>query len=252
MKHRKLAAHIHSDFSDDCDWPLDRIVRRLRWMGYDGAMVCEHDRTMTESKWRAIIRTCAKFTRSGFLIVPGIEYQDPSHTIHMPVYGEAPFVGPSPDIPQLLAHAREHDAVSVFAHPTRRSAHDHFDQAWFADLVAIEVWNRKYDGIRPNSWALEAAARHGVARFTALDFHGPRQLFPLSLQVPDRTGMSAADCVAAILAGKSIAGAIGSTPDRLDTGGGARLLDRLEQARTMLAPRIRRVEQVFGRGTGGG
>ncbi|QDP94593.1 hypothetical protein FOE78_00495 [Microlunatus elymi] len=245
MKYRRLAAHIHSDFSDDCDWPLIKIVRRLRWMGYDGAMVCEHDRTMTDEKWQLIVRTCEQISATGFLIVPGIEYQDPSHTIHLPVYGEIPFLGSSPAVPELLSHARSHGAVSVFAHPARRSAHDHFDPAWFADLTAIEVWNRKYDGVRPNTWALRTAAENNLMQFTALDFHGPRQLFPLSVRVRASAGDTAGGVVAAIFSGASMPGAIGTSPDRLADGLAGRALAGMEARRAALAPVIRRWESLL-------
>lgn len=246
-RYRKLAPHIHSDFSDDSPWRLDKIIRRLRWMGYDGAMLCEHDRTMTDAKWRAVVRVADKITRSGFVVVPGIEYQDPTHTIHLPIYGEAPFLGRSPEIPDLLSHARRHGAVSVFAHPARRAAQDHFDPSWFPELVGIEVWNRKYDGIRPNPWAISTATQHYLTPFTALDFHGPRQFFPLSLQLPSNVSTSASDCVAAILSGRSEVRALRSTPERLSTGRFGRALDQLERVRVGLAPSVRGIEAAVRR-----
>jgi hypothetical protein len=241
---------VHTSFSDDCAWPLAKVIAPLRALGFHGALVCEHDRTMTDTKWREVVATCARLSGPGFLLVPGIEYQDPTHTVHVPVFGDVPFLGRSPDIDALLTHAERHRAVSVFAHPARRHAYRDFDPAWADRLTAIEIWNRKYDGLAPNSWATAVAAEHRLQRFVSLDFHGPRQLFPLAVSVDLPAGpapVRAEEVIAAILAGRSRPRALWSDPDRWATGAGGAVAARTERLRRSLAPRVRRLEEVLGR-----
>ncbi|MFD0630409.1 PHP domain-containing protein [Catenulispora yoronensis] len=115
--------------------------------------------------------------------MPGLEYNDADNVVHIPVWGEVPFLSQTPDIPDVLAHAREADGIAVFAHPWRRNAWRRFDAAWAKDLTAVEIWNRKYDGWSPNREAVAYAKRLGLPPFVALDFHGPRQFFPLAMEL---------------------------------------------------------------------
>lgn len=246
----RLAPHIHTDGSDDSSWSLSRLVATLRRAGFDGALVCDHDRTMDDDAWLRLQSECHRVgDASGFLLVPGIEYQDAEHVVHLPVFGAAPFYGRSPDIGEVIARARSDGAAPVLAHPARRDAWRRVDPSWARDLAAIEVWNRKYDGLRPHTWALAWAREHRVAMTVALDWHGPRQLFPLALRVPDPTAQNNEErthhVVRILNAGGGSATAFGVDVRRYDggiVGAGSR---RAEQARRWAAPKIRRVEQVL-------
>ncbi len=238
----RLAAHIHSSFSDDCDWPLERIVRLLQCAGYHGALVCEHDRGMTNEHWRRIRLECDRLTQAGFLTIPGIEYQDPSHTVHVPVYGDIPFLGSSPHVADVLRRAADHGGVSVIAHPARRDAFRTIREEWLDAATGIEIWNRKYDGIRPNAWAMNQTYKHELVRFVSLDFHGPRQFFPLALTVPADGAASSVEILAMIRSGASRPSALGIDPELLMHGAGGTIFSSLEIARRRLAAVVRSAE----------
>lgn len=247
MKRLRLAAHIHTHRSDDSDWALDRLVTILRRAGFDGALVCDHDRTMDDHGWASLQRDCDRVGRAReFLLIPGIEYQDADHVVHLPVFGHGPFYGRSPDIGGVLARVRSDGGAAVFAHPGRRDAWRRFDPEWAAGLAGIEVWNRKYDGIRPSSWAMAAARTHGIPPFTALDWHGPRQLFPLAVEVPaprsGRRGRRSDEVIASLLGGSAEATAFGLRVDRFDRGPLGRVAAGLETTRRRIAPLVRRFE----------
>jgi len=243
-----LASHIHTAHSDDSEWGLERLVTVLGRAGFDGALVCDHDRTMDESGWAALQRECDRISEArGFLLVPGIEYQDPDHVVHLPVYGRAPFYGRSPVIGDVLARVRGDGGAAVFAHPGRRDAWRRFDPAWSTGLSGVEVWNRKYDGIRPGAWASEASRRYDIPAMAALDWHGPRQLYPLGVRVPAPAAtLSAAaradHVVDAVMAGRMRATAFGADIGHFSTGPLARAADGLEAVRRRVAPLIRRFE----------
>jgi hypothetical protein len=248
----KLAPHVHTRHSDDSDWRLERLAVVLSRAGFDGALVCDHDRTMDAATWGRIQAECDEVgDRTGFLLVPGIEYQDPDHVVHVPVFGRAPFYGRSPGTADLLPRAHADGAASVFAHPRRRDAFLRFDPDWAPHLVGIEAWNRKYDGIRPNDWALEQAATVGVGAMVALDWHGPRQLYPLALRVLDPGGGSNLErgmaVVAALRAGRTTATAFGLPLDRFRRGVLGGLSRSAETARRAAAPAVRNVENLLRR-----
>lgn len=247
MRELRLAPHIHSSFSDDSDWELPRLIRVLRRAGFDGALVCDHDRTMDAGTWARIQHECDQLgDDTGFLLVPGIEYQDPDHIVHLPVFGRAPFYGRSPIIDDVVRRAREDGAAAIFAHPQRREAWRRFDPAWAPYLTGIEAWNRKYDGVRPNTWALAQAEQLGLPATVALDWHGTRQLYPLALRVPspprgDNRQRSGA-VVSSMLAGRMRATAFGIDVARFDQGPLGRSTRGFESLRTWAAPKVRQIE----------
>ena len=69
----------------------------------------------------------------------------------------------------------------MIAHPWRRDAWKRYDPSWAQHLTALEVWNRKYDGLSPSRPALELARRDNLREFVSLDFHTSKQFFPLAM-----------------------------------------------------------------------
>lgn len=248
MKTFRFASHIHTDWSDDSTWALGRIVRVLRFGGYDGALICDHDREMTDDLWFTVKRECRRITEeTGFVVVPGIEYQDPDHTVHVPVFGDGPFYGRSPRIGELLAAAKGDGAAALFAHPARRDAWARFDESWVPQLAGIEVWSRKYDGLRPNAWALAASRQYGLGAFVSLDFHGPRQLYPLAMLALLRTNAGQSDAFDALREGRLTPSVMGLHPERYDSGILGTATVAIETTRGWAAPRVRRLENTMAR-----
>jgi hypothetical protein len=243
MKTVRFASHVHTEWSDDSPWSILRIVRALKLAGFGGALVCDHDRGMTDGLWSSIKRECRRITHhTGFVVIPGVEYQDPDHVVHMPVFGDGPFYGRSPRIAELLSAARSDGAATVFAHPSRRDAWSVFEEAWVPDLAGIEVWSRKYDGLRPNEWALAASAHYGLASFVSLDFHGPRQLYPLAMLATFSRTPSQDDALAALRGGGLRPSALGIGPERFGAGILGSTSVAAEKARGWMAPQVRRLE----------
>lgn len=250
MKVLKLAPHIHTCASDDSDWSLERLVTVLSRVGFNGALVCDHDRTMDEQRRQHLVADCDRVgDDSGFLLVPGVEYQDEDHIVHLPVFGRAPFYRRSPDIGEVITHARENGAAAFFAHPSRRDAWRRFDPAWAGGLAGIEVWNRKYDGVAPNRWALATARECGLLASVALDWHGPRQMYPLALRVADPGAGGNATrgerVIAAILARRARATVFGLPASLFATEPFASVSRAIESGRQRIAPQIRQAEAAL-------
>lgn len=245
----KLAVHIHTEVSDDSTWSLHRLAKVLRRFGFHGMLVCDHDRTMDDVKWHSLRVACDEFgDNTGFLTIPGVEYQDRDHVVHVPVFGRLPFHGRSPDILSLIRSAREHGCVSVFAHPARRDAWQRFSPEWVEWLTGVEVWNRKYDGVSPNRWALEATDRHGLMPMVGLDWHGPRQLFGLAMEVSRPTMGTNAEMgdavLASVLTGEARSTVFSLDVRRFSSGPLAVATRHIEAVRSWAAPRVRKFEAV--------
>lgn len=235
----RAAAHLHSEWSDDAAWPLEKMVEAFAKRRCDVLLMCEHSRGFTDAKWSRYVEACARASTPDVLVVPGIEYNDSDNVVHVPVWGDVPFLGETPDIAEVLARAEAENGIAVFAHPWRREAWRRFDPAWAKRLTAVEIWNRKYDGWAPNREALAYAERLGLPPFVALDFHGARQFFPLAMELtlteaPTRSGVEEA-----LRTGHFEALAFSRSALRLASGVGGVALAAAESARAVAARAVR-------------
>jgi hypothetical protein len=246
----RVAAHVHSEWSDDGSWPLSRIAETFGRKGYSVVLMSEHSRGFTSAKWLEYMEACEQAGNGQVTLVPGIEYGDEDDVVHIPVWGRVPFFGEAPQTGALLAEVSQAGGTAVWAHPWRRAAWKRFDPRWSEHLGAIEVWNRKYDGIAPNRKSLDLSRREGAPAFVSLDFHTRRQLFPLSLalRLACSSGEQAADPSSAITidrvydalqSGSFSPRAFGLELERLTAGPPAAVLAVLESSRRAVARLVR-------------
>src|SRR5271165_4581300 len=162
----RAAFHAHSDWSYDGRLALEEVSALFARHRYDAVFMCEHDRGFSGERLQAYVAHCESASHSGALLVPGIEYADEHDRVHIPVWGDVPFLGEGVPTAQLLHAVAEHDGVSVFAHPRRRDAWQTVDPDWLGLCTGIEVWTRKWDGWAPNQRACEWAADAGLVGVT--------------------------------------------------------------------------------------
>lgn len=240
----RIAAHVHSDWSYDGKWSLASIARAFRRQRYDAVLMTEHDRGFDQGRWEEYQRRCAAVSDEGLLVIPGIEYEDPENVVHIAVWGEAiPFLGSALPTFEVLQAAHPHQAVTVFAHPWRRDAHLRYRSVWKPLLTAVEIWNRKYDGVAPRSDAVALAAREGLAPFVSLDFHTARQFFPLSTSVQVDGPPSPHAVIAALRNGNYEPQLLGLPATRFTNGPGGAAAHGLENLRLALRGPVRKLER---------
>ncbi len=199
----RVAAHVHSSWSNDAEWSLDDIAQGFRRRRYDVVLMSEHDQGFDQRRWVDYREACADASTDDILLIPGIEYEDDDNVVHTPVWGaDVPFLGSGRTTLQLLRAARSEGAIGVFAHPWRRNAIDRFRPDWAPLLSAVEIWNRKYDGFAPRRQAYELAETERLSPFVTLDFHTSRQFFPLAMSVTIEARPSSAAVIEAIRAGR--------------------------------------------------
>lgn len=245
----RAAAHVHSEWSDDGSWSLERIAHTFGRLGHDIVLMSEHSRGFTAAKWAEYVDACKQASSDSVLLVPGMEYNDDADVVHIPVWGDVPFFGPAPPIGHLLQDVSQAGGAAVWAHPWRRDAWRVFEPSWAEHLTAVEVWNRKYDGIAPSRKALELAERQGARPVVALDFHTRRQLFPLTLRLdagaaaegPGKSNRAptVGTVYEAIACGRFAPRAAGIPLDRLTHGPAAAILQGLERTRRGVARFLR-------------
>jgi predicted metal-dependent phosphoesterase TrpH len=240
MKRVRAAAHIHSEWSDDAAWPLEKLVESFRRRKVDVLLMCEHSRGFSDARWSRYVEACARASTQDVLVVPGLEYNDADNVVHVPVWGEVPFLGETPEIGEVLSRAEAEQGIAVFAHPWRRDAWRRFDPQWAKHLTAVEVWNRKYDGWTPNRRALAYREELGLPGFVSLDFHSARQFFPLAMELTLDGGTTTRETVeSALRDGRFEALAFSRSALRLAAGATGRALAAAELLRGVAARALR-------------
>ncbi len=243
----RVAAHVHSSWSYDADWSLPDIARAFRRRRYDVVLMSEHDRGFDQQRWADYQQACKAASTGDILLVPGVEYEDADNVVHTPVWGEnVPFLGAARPTLELLQSAHAAGAVAVLAHPWRRNAISRYQPEWAPLLSAVEIWNRKYDGIAPHRQAAALAETEGFAPFAALDFHTSRQFFPLAMSVSLDRGPSAASLVEAIRLGQCRPEFLGISALRFTGGLEGATLHCLEAVRRGLRGPLRRIQRAAG------
>jgi len=236
----RLAAHIHSEWSYDGRWSLDEIGRGFERRGYDAVLLCEHDRGFDADRWQAYRDACANASTAEMLLVPGIEYSDPTNTVHVPVWGKIPFLGEGLETADLLRRVKRSGGVSVLAHPARRNALERLDDESLSYLTGVELWNRKYDGYAPSQVAISLLRRRPtLLPVVGLDFHTARQFHPLAMIIAGPNERSESGICAALRDGAAHATAFGLPAVKLASGLALPAMCGLERARRSVAAQIR-------------
>lgn len=176
----RTACHVHSDWSYDGKWSLSELAAAFSKRGYRVVMITEHDRGFDESRRLMHREACRLASTEEILLVPGIEYSDASNVLHFLVWDNVSFIGSGLSADEILTAARHAGGIVVFAHPDRRDAWKLFNPEWAKQLLGIELWNRKTDGVAPSRNAPLLLKMTQAVPFAGLDFHDHRQFFPLA------------------------------------------------------------------------
>ena len=228
----RVAAHVHSSWSYDGEWNLQQIAAAFRRRRYDVVLMSEHDRSFDQRRWEDYKQACEAASNCDITLIPGIEYEDSDNVVHTPVWGgQVPFLGAGRSTFELLCDARDEGAVAVLAHPWRKSAISRYQPEWAPLLSAVEIWNRKYDGISPNREVANLAARDKIEPFVSLDFHTRRQFFPLAISVMLDDPPTSASLAEAIRKGRFQPEFLGFSALRFTDGIEGRALGALEATR---------------------
>jgi hypothetical protein len=217
-----VAVHVHSRWSYDADWPLERLARLFSRMGARAVMMSEHDTGFDGARFEDYVAECRAASTEACAIVPGIEYSSPDNDIHVLTWGLDRFLGEGRPTLDTLRDVAAAGGAAVFAHPKRRDVWRRFSPDWAPYLSAIEVWNRKSDGVAPGAEALAIQAQTGLPAVVGVDFHRRAQIWPLLNRMDVAAGAPLeAGLVDALRAGRLTPLAFGGRVMRRDGGGAA-------------------------------
>jgi hypothetical protein len=242
MTRLRIASHVHSQWSYDGRWTLEQISEAFGRRRYDAVLLAEHDRGFDARRWAQLRAACAAVNAdgAGAHLVPGIEYSDPTNTVHIPVWGDIPFLGEGLDTADLLAAAGTAGGIAVLAHPGRRDAGRRLDPALLRQFTGIEIWNRKYDGYAPSRAAATLVrATPGAIPMASLDFHTPRQFHPLAMLVDLPGEATERDICAALAARRARPAAFRLPATSLTRPPAWQTLRAIELARKRVAKRLK-------------
>ena len=237
----RVAAHVHSEWSYDAKWPLARLAEAFSRRGCRALLMTEHQNGFSEARWREYRAACRSASNDRILLVPGIEYSDPSNTIHILVWGDLRFWAEEVVVARLLGYVAQNGGAAVFAHPSRRAAWRLFQDEWEKSLVGIELWNRKTDGWAPSPEAGRLLSRVGAMPFAGLDFHDFRQFFPLTSTLELELPVSEASVISCLRQKRFRSYFLGMPAEPLHGGFRGWTLSLAERARRLARPLARAV-----------
>jgi predicted metal-dependent phosphoesterase TrpH len=212
-KKLRVVLHAHSVWSYDGRWELNDIARLFGRIGVDAVMMTEHDTGFAPERFAEYCAACANASTASCRLVPGIEYSDPTNSVHILTWGLPRFLGAGRAVEATLEDVRAAGGVAVFAHPARRDAWRLLSEDLVPLLHGIEIWNRKNDGLAPGHEAVRLQAETGLPPTVGVDFHRWRNLYPIDhLFVPPPEGVGSNPeqaVVAALRAGTLVPRAFG-------------------------------------------
>lgn len=238
----RAVCHVHSNWSFDGKWPLEKLAAFFSRRRCQVILITEHDQGFDECRFRKLREACLGASTESIILVPGIEYSDPSNRIHLLVWGDIPFLGSGNEADRILDAVQERAGVVVFAHPSRKKAWELFKPEWKDKILGIECWNRKTDGWAPSRNAGPLVGMTRAVPFVGLDFHDARQIFPLTTALQIDGPVSEQTVLAALRARRCYARAFGFPLKCFVENSGERLLRGAEFLRRRAALLLRRME----------
>lgn len=164
--------HVHSNYSYDGQHTLSEIAEWGEKRGYSFICMSEHSETFDEKKMLDYIEECEKVSRSGLLIIPGIEFSC-NNGLHILGLGIKEFIHSSEAL-EIVQFIKEQNGLIIIAHPCRYNYQIPLNL--IEHIHGIEIWNAAYDGrFIPNPDSIDLfkkiERRYSFFAYGGLDLH---------------------------------------------------------------------------------
>lgn len=169
--------HIHSNYSSDAEWSLQKCKTAFQKEGYHFLGLTEHAEDLDDASLAVWIEACQFLSDDDFLLIPGLEFSL-GPEIHILGFGLRKKVRWK-SIGELIGRIRDAGGVAVWAHPLPEAANLIYPHV--GALNGMEVWNGRYHGEKSPSLRLLLALErlreanpmfHG---YGGIDFHEGEQ-----------------------------------------------------------------------------
>ncbi len=187
------ALHIHSSYSHDAEWPLERCKEVFKREGYHFLAMTEHAEGLDPERAAVWLEECDRLSDPACLILPGFEFSV-GRQIHLLGFGVRKLLR-GRSMEALIDQIHEAGGVAVWAHPVPASLNLIYPAAEALD--GMEIWNSRYHkgGGLPLRLlrALEKLreTRPAFHGFAGIDFHKGDQDRRLSVAVESPRSASA-------------------------------------------------------------
>ena len=189
----KADFHIHSEYSMDCNMPLEKIVSRCQEIGINCVAICDHGTAEGGLRMREI---------APFPVIVAEEILTPHGEIMGMFLEETIPNGLS--VEQTISRIRAQGGLVCIPHPFdifRQSALRSNTIEEIAEQIdVVEVFNSRAILARSSAKALAFASKYGIAQSAGSDAHTPCEIGNAYVEMPEFNGKE--DFLKALAKGK--------------------------------------------------
>jgi len=179
----KADLHIHTEYSLDCETPLEEVIRRCQERGINCIAISDHGTIEGALEMQGI---------APFPVIIAEEILTPSGEIMGMFLKEGIPSGLS--VEQTIARIREQDGLVIIPHPFDRFRPSALETEVLEELVAgeeidaIEVFNSRTPLYRSSARAEVFARKHGIPGTAGSDAHTPDEIGNAYVEMPEFAG----------------------------------------------------------------
>lgn len=170
--------HIHTQYSMDCDTPLESIIERCRKVGIDCIAVADHGTIEGAQRLREM---------APFPVVIAQEILTPDGEI-MGVFLEKGIPGGLP-VPETIARIKAQGGLVCLPHPFDTLRKLRLDNSRLEELAGevdiVEVFNARSPSPGPSRKAWAFAERHGLVKCAGSDAHSTSEIGSTYVEMPE-------------------------------------------------------------------
>ena len=177
----KADLHIHSEYSGDCNMPLEKIVSRCQEVGINCIAICDHGTAEGALRMREI---------SPFPVIVAEEILTPHGEIMGMFLEETIPSGLS--VEQTISRIRAQGGLVCIPHPFDIFRHSALRSNIIEEIAEqidiVEVLNSRYILGRSSAKALAFALKYGIAQSAGSDAHTHYEIGNAYVEMPEFNG----------------------------------------------------------------
>jgi hypothetical protein len=177
----KADLHIHTEYSVDCNTPLEKIVSRCLEIGINCVAICDHGTAEGALRMRDI---------APFTIIVAEEIMTPDGEI-MGMFLKETIPSRLP-VKEVISQIRAQGGLVCIPHPfdiLRRSAlRNHVIEEIADQIDIVEVFNSRTVFPHHSAKALAFATKHGITKSAGSDAHTLQEIGRTYVEMPEFKG----------------------------------------------------------------
>lgn len=177
----KADLHIHTEYSMDCDTPLEKIINRCLELGINCITIADHGTIEGALKMQKL---------APFTVIVAEEILT-HHGEIMGIFLKEP-ISSGQSVEETLSQIRAQGGLVSIPHPfdtVRGSAlNSKITEEIVEQIDVIEVFNARSPFLRSSTKARAFAEKHGIAKSAGSDAHTPHEIGNAYVEMPEFKG----------------------------------------------------------------